>query len=410
MELLSPAGSVEKLRIVYRYGADAAYIGLRSFSLRARAENVDPEDLAAARSLKGDRRLYCTLNTYVRQRDREELRRLVERTDWSLFDAVIVSDLGVIDTIRRSAPAVRLHLSTQANCTNADAAKRYRDIGFSRINLARELSIREIAQIRAEVSGLELEAFVHGAMCLAYSGRCLLSAWTTGRSANEGDCAQTCRWSWRVGVPAFEYGEIGESTRPGERFAVFEGDSFTSILSSKDIMMAPHLRLLRDAGVDAVKIEGRMKSVYYAALVTQAYRFAIDALDDESIDPVPHVAELHRVSRREYSTGFYFADTDVQHPAGEGYLRSGRFLGIVRHVDERGTYEIDVRNSIRVGTTIEFISPGRAARSDDAFSLYNEGGDPVVVVNHGARGYLRTDLPLEVDTVIRQIPEDSPVW
>lgn len=413
VELLAPAGSLEKLEQVYRYGADAAYLGVAGLSLRARAETFDPEAdtraVAEAKSRHGaGRRLYGAVNVYVHQ---AELPRLEERIEAlgedHPFDAFIVSDLGAAAILRKYHPDAELHLSTQANCVNAEAVRMYRDLGFSRVVPGRELSLREIAEIRRSVPEVELEVFVHGAMCLAYSGRCFLSAWMADRSGNRGDCAHSCRWEYRV---------LEEKKRPGEYYPVFEGEGFTAVMSSKDINMVDHLRELLDAGVDSLKIEGRMKSSYYAAVVTRAYRKALDALTGAAapgrqgaIDPAPFVAELYGVSHRDFTTGFYFGSEEVEKPAEGSYRRSHRFLGIVREALGDGGFRIEVKNSIRPGTPIEFIGPDVPVLRDEAFTVTDAEGSATEAAHHGGSYRIYPSRPVEEGFLIRSSGEEE-VW
>ncbi|MFW5696086.1 MAG: peptidase U32 family protein, partial [Alkalispirochaeta sp.] len=275
MELLSPAGNLEKLATAFRYGADAAYIGVAGFSLRAHADTLggDPKQMAARiREIKPPgRRLYAALNLFAHQQDLDRLPEALEVLHELPIDAVILADIGLIDPVTTALPEVELHLSTQANCTNAAAAKLYHRLGFSRIVPARELSLDEVKAIKDAVPGLELEVFVHGAMCMAYSGRCVMSDVMAGRSANRGDCAQSCRWKYSV-----EHYRLEEEQRPGEYIPVETDGRFTTILSSRDLMLFDHVAELMSAGVDAAKIEGRMKSSLYTAAVTRSYRAAID--------------------------------------------------------------------------------------------------------------------------------------
>jgi putative protease len=274
MELLAPAGDIEKLETVYEYGADAAYLGLAGFSLRQRAGDVQADgagDFAAdLRRIKGDRLLYGALNIYFHDEDIRRLEAELDAIAALPLDAIIVSDIGLAPLLRSRLPGVELHLSTQANCLNSSAARVYQDLGFSRIIPAREMSLDDLRRMKEKLPDLEVEVFVHGAMCLAYSGRCLLSAWESGRSGNKGDCAHSCRWNYR------HY--IEEERHPGEFMPVEQGDGYTTLLSSRDLCMIEHLTELADAGVDAVKIEGRMKSAYYAAIVTRAYRKELDRI------------------------------------------------------------------------------------------------------------------------------------
>ena len=290
MELLSPAGSIEKLFYAYEYGADAAYIGLKNFSLRAKADNFNTDEYNVVKKIKKNKKLYAALNIYFHDSDIKLLEQEIEYISLYPIDAFIISDLGILPLLQKHFPGKEFHLSTQANCVNSNSAKLYRDMGFSRIIPGRELSLKEIETIKNSVENLEIEVFAHGAMCLAYSGRCFLSKYLAGRSANKGDCTHSCRWQYRV---------LEESERKGEFFPVIEGENFTSILSSKDICMIDHLQDLKNAGVDSLKIEGRMKSVYYTAVITRAYRKALDSLDGKKVEnPEIYKNDLFKVSHR----------------------------------------------------------------------------------------------------------------
>jgi len=371
MELLAPAGSVEKLRYAYRYGADAAYMGLPGFSLRANAENIAdelPESPEIIRRIKGNRRLFCALNIYFHNADLRALHEQLDRVAEYPFDAFIVSDIGLLPILRKRLPEVPLHLSTQANCTNREAARLYYEMGFTRIVAGRELSLAEISEIKDAVPELEIEVFVHGAVCVAYSGRCFISKWAADRSANQGDCAHSCRWNYRLALE--------EEQRPGEYHplelgSTAGGSEFTTLMSSKDICMIDHLEELRNAGVDSLKIEGRIKSLYYVALVTRAYRHALDAPGL----PNPFRDDLFAVSHREFSTGFYFGRDEIETPAVGSYRRTHLFLGsLERDLEsaEPGAEKqkpsapangwspplaVKVRNTITADTALELIGP-----------------------------------------------------
>jgi putative protease len=389
LELLSPAGNLEKLKAAYRYGADAAYVGLSSFSLRAKADNFPPDQAGEVNRIKGDKKLYCALNIYFHPGDLKRLEENLDQVAKFPFDAFIVSDPGAAAIVKRRFSGTPLHLSTQANCINAESAKFYRDAGFSRIILGRELSLREIEVIRREVPDVELESFVHGAMCLAYSGRCFLSAWMTGRSGNQGLCAHSCRWDYRL---------LEERERPGEYLPVYEGEGFTSILSSKDICMIDHLQEIRDAGIDAVKIEGRMKSVYYTALVTRAYRKFLDNPDADSA----YRDELYRLSRREYTTGFYFGREEIEEPTNRSYLREGVFLATVREPAGDGCFRLATHNRFERGETIEFIGPDVPFLTDSSFELYDEESLPVQEALHQKERYIKPSVPVQEGYLIRK--------
>jgi putative protease len=399
MELLAPAGNLEKLHVAYNFGADAAYIGLGRFSLRQRADNVDPagNDLAEAiRGIKGERRLYGTLNIYFRDTQLRDLEEQMEGISRLPLDGLIVSDPGVVPVVRRFIPDVELHLSTQANCTNSEAAKVYRDLGFSRIVPARELSLGEIETIRRSVPDVELEVFVHGAMCLAYSGRCLLSAWMAGRSGNQGDCAHSCRWNYRLAIE--------ERERPGEYLPVDEGADYSTILSPKDLCMIDHLKSFENAGVDSLKIEGRVKSAYYVAIVTRAYRKELDRLasgDDRTVSQ-PYINELFHVSHREFSTGFFFGDPDAVAPGFSGYSQVYRFMGSLGRAVTDSRYEIDVKNGFRCGDEIEYVGPNVPASRDSSFLLYDSNGNRTEQVTHHSGGFIRPGVEVEPGYLIRQ--------
>ncbi len=403
MELLAPAGNLEKLQTVYRYGADAAYIGIGQFSLRAKAENFRDEDWKEISRIKGGRKLYGALNIYFHNRD---LRQLEENLDYLSrypFDALIISDIGALPVLRRRFGDMEFHLSTQANCVNAEAAAMYADMGFSRIIPGRELSIEEIGEIKQRLPGLEIETFVHGAMCLAYSGRCFLSSWMADRSANKGDCSHSCRWNFRMlaeGKTVLE-----EEKRPGEYYPVTEGAGFTTILSSKDICMIDHIDALKDAGVDSLKIEGRMKSLYYAAMVTRAYRAEIDRVLRGELDRSVTNAyrqELYKVSHREFTTGFYFGNEEISRPNEISYRRSHRFLGTLERRMPNGRWIVNVKNQIRSDDVLEYIGPDILYIRDEDFALFDKAGSPVNQADHGKYYELQTKLPVQEGYIIRK--------
>jgi len=394
LELLAPAGNLEKLKYAYQYGADAAYIGIGQFSLRAKAENFYDNQWEEIARIKGDKKLYCALNIYFHNPD---IRRLEGELDYFAkypFDAFIVSDIGLVPMLKRKFPNTELHLSTQANCTNAEAAKMYRDMGFDRVVLGREVQLQEIREIKDKVPDLELEAFVHGAMCLAYSGRCFLSAWMTDRSANKGSCSHSCRWDFQV---------LEEKKRPGEYFPIYEGEGFTSILSSKDINMINYLMDLKMAGVDSAKIEGRMKSIYYVATVARAYRKALDALEGAEIPNLQgYIDELDKVSHREFSTGFYFGKEEIEKPTVESYERYYTFLGVVGKKRDNGQYELHLKNQILPPEELEFIGPDILYLKDDQYTIYNGEGEAVTQADHGKEYTLETQLDLQEGYLIRR--------
>ena len=337
MELLSPAGNAQKLYYAYAYGADAAYIGLKNFSLRVKADNFYADEYKKVEELKSrfpGKKLHCALNIIFHNRDIDNFISNIDYFKLYPIDAFIVQDLGIVPILQKHFPETALHLSTQASCINRQSVKMYKSLGFSRIVLGREISLDEIREIKDSVPDIELEAFAHGAMCIAYAGRCLMSAYLTGRSAQAGACSHTCRWDFDVLASkdaAKNFAESGEMAlrekkRPEEYFPVYEGDNFTAVMSSKDLRMIEHLDDMKNAGVDSIKIEGRMKSVYYVALVTRAYRKALDALEGKITkeEAQPFIDELENVSHRKSGTGFYYnyadADETVSGAVDSGYV------------------------------------------------------------------------------------------
>ena len=335
MELLSPAGNVEKLKYAYAYGADAAYIGLKKFSLRVKADNFYDDEYKKVIELKKkypEKRLHCALNISFHDEEIDSLKENLDYFKLYPIDAFIVQDIGIVPLLQKEFPQAQLHLSTQASCVNSEAVKMYQKMGFSRVVLGREISIDQIKRIKDSVPEMEIETFVHGAMCIAYAGRCLMSAYLTGRSAQSGFCSHTCRWNFNLSTDKSSVPDkkiltleeakkiaqsgtlqIEEEQRPGEYFPIFEGEDFTAILSSKDLRMIDHLDDLKNAGVDSLKIEGRMKSIYYVAMVTRAYRKALDALEGTISfqQAKPFIDELENVSHRESTTGFYYNKADA---------------------------------------------------------------------------------------------------
>jgi len=332
------------------YGADAVYLGGRRFGLRAAAGNFAPDELSDAIRLCHDygAKAYITCNSILTNDDACDLPGFLEKMAEDRADAVILSDLGAVTLARKYAPSTDIHISTQAGVCNFESARAFHDIGASRIILARELTLREIARIRDNSPlGLELEAFAHGSMCMAISGRCLLSSYLTGRDANRGDCAQPCRWKY----------SLMEEQRPGEFIDITE-DGGTYIMNSRDLCMIDHVREMADAGVTALKIEGRMKSAYYAAVVTNAYRRAIDAMASDK--PLKDIwrHEVDKVSHREYSTGFYFDTDGPGQYCGDSMYRSDcDVVAIVESCDSDGCAIVTQRNKFIRGEQLELLTP-----------------------------------------------------
>ena len=406
IELLSPAGNYEKLETAFNFGADAAYMGMTEFSLRANAGNFSQEEAEKVRRLKEKtgKKVYCTLNILFKESQMEKLLTLKDEIASWPFDAFIVSDIGTVPFLKKNVPDRALHLSTQASCINSESAKMYKDMGFERVILGREASISDIKKIKDKVPELELEAFVHGAMCMSYSGRCMLSSYLTGRSANRGDCSHTCRWNYKMYA-------LEEEERKGTYFPIEENGDYTTILSSKDLCMIDHVKELEDAGLSSLKIEGRMKSVYYVAVVTRAYRKAID--DDKDKDL--YKRDIFDVSHREFTTGFFFrddpvesrVDDDVSRPTSYGYERSYTFLGTIGKKVKENLWEIDCRNQIKNGQTLEFIGPDVPLLSDSNFKILDENGFPIFKLDHMKKGLIETNLPLKEGYIIRRISDQK---
>lgn len=356
-ELLSPAGNLSKLKTAVLYGADAVYAGGEEFSLRASAGNFSLDELALGVEFAHSRgvRVYVACNTVPHEEELDRFPEYVKALYDMGADAVIVSDPGLIMLTKEHAPGLCVHLSTQTNTMNSQACRFWHGLGVSRIVLARELSLSEVSGIRRAVpETLELEAFVHGAMCVSHSGRCLLSSAMTGRDANRGDCAQPCRWRYA----------LVEEKRPGQYFPVCEDDTGTFILNSKDLCMIEHLPALIAAGVDSLKIEGRAKSEYYVACVTGAYRSAIDDcfedVDRYLAKRKEYYNEVCKVSHRPYHTGFYFTgpDAEKQHTSSSGYIRSYDVVGLVTSYDPATkTARVVQKNRFVCGEELEVLSP-----------------------------------------------------
>lgn len=387
-ELLAPAGNMEKLRIAVHYGADAVYLGGNAFGLRNLADNFTLPELAEAVSYAHDRgvKVYLTLNAYLENRDLPDLRRYLEDIAHLPLDAYIAADPGVIAAIREVSPGQTIHLSTQANSTNWQSVRFWQEQGISRVNLAREMSLDDIREVRQRVA-CELELFVHGAMCISYSGRCLLSSIMAGRSANKGECAHPCRWNYA----------LVEETRPGEYFPVLEDEKGTFIFNSKDLCLLQHLPELVGSGVDSLKIEGRMKGIHYVATVVRVYREALDRLYD---DPTGYTCrpewleELCRISHRGYTTGFFLGPPkDLDREFHSRYIRSHDFVGIVEDADSAAVL-VGVRNRLELGDALEFIGRGMTSFSHTLLEMTNENGEPLQVAHPNQR--IRLRLPFKV--------------
>lgn len=372
-ELLSPAGSPEALSAALRFGADAVYVGGPKLQLRSGSAGFTLDGLeAAAKAAHAlGRKLYVTVNAFPTNGEIDALPDYAQALYALGADAAIVADLGAIATLRRAAPGLPVHVSTQANCLNYAAARAYFDLGATRVVLGREMTLEQIAELRAKVpAALELEAFVHGAMCMAYSGRCLISAYLTGRSANRGACTQSCRWNYA----------LMEEKRPGEYFPVEEDTGGAAILSSCDLNGLGFLDQIMAAGVTSFKLEGRMKSPYYVATVTSAYRRRIDGILEGTASP-EQVAllqrELNAASHRAYASGFYFGEMKKHAPDGGAYLSDCAFVGVVKERLPGGRLRVEVRNRIRAGETLEVLSPNHLGLSFPAANITDGEGHPL---------------------------------
>lgn len=380
-ELLSPAGSPEKLRAALLYGADAVYLAGNMFGMRAAAANFSDEELYEAVSYTHARgkKVYLTLNTMPREYEYEALKDYLSRIRDAHIDAFIIADIGVLATVKALMPDAEVHISTQTSCVSSAAARAWHALGAKRVVLARELTLAEILRIRENIPGeLELEAFIHGSMCISYSGRCLLSNHFTGRDGNRGMCAQPCRWNY----------VITEEKRPDMPLPIEENSNGTFIMSSRDMCMIEHIPELMQSGIDSFKIEGRMKSAYYTAVVTNAYRMAMDAYLE---NPAQYrynplwLRELESVSHRAYATGYYFdkSTENAQTVSDIGYLREKAYLAVVTDYDpETGTAQFIQRNKVVSGTEAELISPGKTGRTLPVTGMKNDAGEEIESAPH----------------------------
>jgi putative protease len=398
-ELLAPAGDLEKMKTALLYGADAVYCAGMRYGLRERATNFSEEELKEgidfAHALS--KKVYITVNAMPHNRDLEELPTYLARLQELKADALIISDPGVLMLAKKHAPAMEYHLSTQANTVNIASAQFWHEQGFSRLILARELSFEEINQFR-EHSQAELECFVHGAMCMAYSGRCLISNFLTGRDANAGDCAQACRWNYAV----------MEKNREGEYFPIEETEAGTALFYSKDLCMIEHLPLLMKTGIDGLKIEGRMKSLHYVATVTGVYRQAIDRYikDPEHYVYDPQwMLEIQKAGTREFTTGFYFGKpgADAQSYSGNSVDRSIDFVGIVRETSAKGIW-IEQRNNFKVGEMLEILLPTMQRILHRVETMQNREGLSITVAPHAQMSvFIPIQQPIPVQSLLRRI-------
>ncbi len=406
VELLSPAGNREKLESAIRYGADAVYLSGKAFGMRSAADNFDREELTAAIAYAHERnvRVYLTVNVMPRTGEYPALRSYFEYLRDTLPpDALIISDLGVLSLAKEILPDLPVHISTQANTVSAETCRAFHALGASRVVLARELTLDEIRKIRENIPDtLELETFVHGSMCMAYSGRCLLSNFFTGRDANRGMCTQPCRWHYKIREAQYE---IVEEKRPEAPIPIEEFDGETFFMSSQDTCMIAHIPELIAAGIDSFKIEGRMKSAYYAAVVTNTYRMAIDAaLRGDPYDP-RWLSELESVSHRPYHTGYYF-NKSTEHANttdNPGYLKENAYLALVTGYDPAtGMATLTQKNKFSAGDEIELLTPGKYGEVIPVPALYDVEGAEIPSVPHPQMPFsMPMPHPVKIGDILR---------
>lgn len=394
-ELLAPAGNMEKLKAAIHYGADAVYLSGKRFGLRAAAANFSLDEMKKGVKYAHDKsvRVYVTVNIFFHNRDLEGIEEYLATLQQVGVDAVIISDPGVIALAREVMPDMEIHLSTQANSTNWKSAKFWKNLGVQRINLARELTLKEIREVK-EKAGISVETFVHGAVCMAYSGRCHLSSHMTGRDANYGECTHSCRWEYK----------IMESKRADESFDIEEDERGTYFFNSRDLCMIEHIPALVEAEVDSLKIEGRVKGVNYVAGAVRSYRLALDSYlsnPDGYKFRSEWLEELKKLSHRDYDTGFYFAGSSAASEKAS-YIRRYDFVGIVKEKAGDNSYLIEARNKIVKGDRLEIMGREEAIGSHRLRELHDPNGDAVEQVQPGQLFLLKTDLKLEPLDIIRR--------
>ena len=395
LELLSPAGDMERLQMAVLYGADAVYLAGTSFGMRSFAGNFDDEELPRAVQFAHENgvKVHVTVNTMPRNDEVVHLPAHLEKLQAAGVDALILADLGAFTLAGQYAPKCERHISTQQSIANYECTQAWFDLGAKRVVLARECSLPEIAEIRKKTDpALEIETFGHGAMCVSYSGRCLLSNYMTGRDSNRGACAQPCRYQYA----------LMEEKRPGEYFPVFEDGQGTYILNSRDMCMIDHLQDLMDAGVDCIKIEGRAKSAYYAAIVTGAYRHVIDDLcTGRPVDPVWR-NEVDHVSHRIYSTGFYYGYPG-QYTENSRYIREWQICAMVESCDENGLAVCSLRNKFKRGDELELVGPDTRPFAFTAGDMWDEEGSELTEPRKPEMRFtMQLNKPVPAKSVIRR--------
>lgn len=402
MELLAPAGNLEKLKAAIIFGADAVYLSGKAFGLRAFSDNFTLEEMAEGLAYAHERqvKVYVTVNIYARNEDLSQLPAYLLQLKELGVDAIIISDPGVLRIARETVPQLPVHISTQANTTNWSSAAFWQEQGVERIVLARELAWTEIKEIHQRVPKIELEAFVHGAMCMSYSGRCLISNYLTGRDANQGACAQACRWNYT----------LMEEKRPGEYYPVYEDQRGSYIFNSKDMCLLAQIPLLYEAGICSLKIEGRMKSAHYVATITKVYREALDAYEADPANWQVRdlwLREIGRVSHRDYTTGFFlgqdFQEANINLDSNEN-SRSHDFVGLVLAYDEeKHRISLEQRNHFSEGDLLEFVPPKGEPFTARVRELRNEAGEAVAAAPHPQEHLtMAVDKPVPAWSLLRR--------
>ncbi|SHJ64532.1 peptidase U32 family protein [Tepidibacter formicigenes] len=407
VELLAPAGDLEKLKMAITYGADAVYIGGEFFGLRAGAKNFTKEQMEEGVKFAHERgkKVYVTVNIIPHNEDFEGLDEYLKTLEEIGIDAVIVSDPGVLSIVKEVIPNMEVHLSTQANNTNYMSAKFWYKQGVNRIVTARELSFKEIKEIRENIpQDMEIEAFIHGAMCISYSGRCLISNYMTGRDANRGACAHPCRWEYY----------LVEQKRPGEYFPVYEDERGTFFFNSKDLCMIEYIPEIINSGIKSLKIEGRMKTAYYVASIVRAYRMAID---EYYKDPqnwkfnTMWLDEIKKASHRDFTTGFYFEKpgSQEQHYGSSSYIRNYDFIGLVKEYNEKeGLAVVEQRNRMFIGDEIEIIGPNIETIYANIEKMWTLEGEEIDVAPHPRQIIkMKLNVPVKENYILRKEIKDE---
>ena len=396
VELLAPAGNFEKLEIAIHYGADAVYLAGKEFSLRNFSQNFTLDELqhAVIYARKHHVKVYTACNVYPKNNEQESIKDYLHSLGKIGIDALIIADPGIFMTASKIIPQIPIHLSTQANTTNLKSVLFWQTLGIKRVNLAREMSLKEIEEVALHCD-LEIEAFVHGSMCIAYSGRCLLSSFMANRDSNRGMCTQSCRWKYAV----------VEELRPGQYMPIAEDDRGSYMFSSKDLCMIEHIPEIIESGIVSLKIEGRMRSINYLASAVKVYREAIDTYYENPEDYMTQkdwLYELQTVSNRSYSTGFYFDDPHQISSAYENLINSGqKFIGKVIGKSKKLDIEIDVRNKFFKGDTIQILGRKGPVKNDRVHAIFDDRGHPLAFAQPGSVVYVTMDNPCYPNDLIR---------